>query len=296
MINLNLSIQTRFTITYHNSLAKYNFITNIYYIFSIFTWQMRYETLIASGKTVFTIQDCLLLFPTTKAQTVRNFFQRMKKKWIMCQAQWGIRTFKEYDHYELWSKLKKNSYISCETVLKQAGIIFQRQGNSLTFISDNTLQKSVDWWFYTYRKIQSTILLEPTWIIHTNHYAVATPERALCDMIYLSPDMYFDDLSSLSREKIKVLSQYYPPHVLSRLTKLFNDNIKQRIGIFYISLSKLFFNFLKQNTSHLNEERLHIFFMGYQDFQQILISTSCTTPIKRKHTKISHTLHNNMVK
>lgn len=189
----------------------------------MFTWQMRYEQLRASGKTVFTVQDCLLLFPTTKAQTVRNFFQRMKKKWIMHQAQWWIWTLKEYDHYELFSKLKKNSYISCETVLKQAGVIFQRQGNTITWISDNSIQKSVDGWNYTYRKIQSTILLEPAWIIHANHYAIATPERALCDIIYLSPDMYFDDLSSLSQEKIKVLSQYYPPRVLSRLTKLFND-------------------------------------------------------------------------
>lgn len=184
---------------------------------------MNYALLIDSWKTVFTIQDLLLLFSTQYPQTIRNFLQRMKKKWIMHQLQYGIRGLQSYNVYELASKLKKNSYISCETILKETWVIFQYYGNTIMCVSDNTLTKKVDGKTFVYKKITERIRLEPAGIIQTSTYAKATTERALCDCIYLSPDLQFDDLTSINHEVVIQLAQHYPKRVLSRLHTLFHD-------------------------------------------------------------------------
>lgn len=184
---------------------------------------MRYELLIKSGKTVFTIQDLLLLFPTHHPQTIRNFFQRMKKKWIMQCLVWGIWWFTEYNPYELASKLKKNSYISTQTVLKNAGIIFQRQGKTITSISDNTLTKQTDKNTFQYQKITEKIRLNPQGIITHKTYAIATPERALCDAVYLDQNTAIDNLDEINHHMLIALASSYPARVLSRCQQLIND-------------------------------------------------------------------------
>lgn len=184
---------------------------------------MRYEQLRASGKTIFTVQDVLLLFPTNNPQTVRNFFQRMKKKWIMQCLAWGIWWFTEYNPYELASKLKKNSYISTQTVLKNTGIIFQRQGKTITSISDNTLTKQTDKNTFQYQKISEKIRLNPQWIITHKTYAIATPERALCDAVYLDQHTAIDNLDEINHHMLIALAASYPARVLSRCQQLIND-------------------------------------------------------------------------
>jgi hypothetical protein len=54
----------------------------------------------------------------------------------------GLYAFPRFDHFEFATLLKKNSYISFETVLKKEAIIFQDYGNTLFLASDKTLTKS----------------------------------------------------------------------------------------------------------------------------------------------------------
>ena len=187
---------------------------------------MKYEKIINSGKTVFSIQDLMLLFGTTQAQSVRNFLQRMKKKNIMKKAQNGIWSLDVYDALELANKLKKNSYVSCETVLKEAGAIFQYYGTTITSVSDNTLTKKIDGITYTYKKIKNELLSNPEWIIMSKHTMKATPERALCDCHYLYPSRHCDDLSMIDWSLALSLSQYYNQRVISTILQLSYDRQK----------------------------------------------------------------------
>lgn len=147
----------------------------------------------------------------------------MKKKGIMQLLQYGIWWFMHYNKKELACKLKKNSYISCETVLKEAGIIFQYYGATITCISDNTLSKTVDGTLYLYKKIHDRIRLDPIGIEQQTTYAIASPERAICDMLYLNSQATFDDLSSIDRKNIQRIATIYPPHVLSCIDILSHD-------------------------------------------------------------------------
>ena len=48
-----------------------------------------------------------------------------------------------------------------------------------------------------YRKIKNEILLNPLGIKNKNNVQIATPERAICDKLYLDGVEYFDNLRNI---------------------------------------------------------------------------------------------------
>jgi hypothetical protein len=68
---------------------------------------------------------------------------------------------------ELASKLRKKSYISLETVLQSAGIIFQDYSHTITLVSDNSVSHEIEGKIYQFSKIKDTILANSLGIINT---------------------------------------------------------------------------------------------------------------------------------
>ena len=120
-------------------------------------------------------------------------------------------------------KLKKYSYISFETVLKKAGVIFQDHGDSVYLASDDTLKKKVDGQQYIYRKVKNAILLDPLWVDHRGIYTIASLERALCDILYVNTDYYFDNLEPISWKGAREIARMYPKSVQKRIDKLSHE-------------------------------------------------------------------------
>jgi hypothetical protein len=63
--------------------------------------------------------------------------------------------------FELATKLRKNSYISFETVLKQEWIIFQDYGNTIFLASDNTINKETSENKFKYLKLKIPFYIIP---------------------------------------------------------------------------------------------------------------------------------------
>ncbi len=108
---------------------------------------------------------------------------------------------KDYNRYELATKIYTPSYISFETVLAEAGVIFQYY-ERIFIASYLTREIAVDKQKYSYRKIKDSILTDNIGIEHKNNYAIATPERAFLDIVYLNKDYYFDNFSVLNWDKV----------------------------------------------------------------------------------------------
>ena len=105
---------------------------------------MKYvETLLKSKKTVFTYDDIRFFFQITNRNTLKSLLARMVKSGILQHLVPGIFALPRYNQFEFATLLKKNSYISFETVLKQEGIIFQDYGNTLFLASDRSEKKTV---------------------------------------------------------------------------------------------------------------------------------------------------------
>lgn len=182
---------------------------------------MKYlDKILNSWKTVFSYSDIKILLWLESAETIKSLIYRLVKANILMKVYKWIFAFKKYDNFELALKLKKNSYISFETVLKKSAIIFQDYWENIFCASDNTIAKEISPYIFTYFKIKDNILQNPIWIINKWNYLIASPERAICDRLYLSSNYYFDNLENIDFEKLEEISQIYNKRVIKQVKKL----------------------------------------------------------------------------
>jgi len=185
---------------------------------------MKYlDKLLDSWKTVFTYDDISILLGIENKNTIKSFINRLLKTWIVKSNFKWIYTLNKYNIFEFASKLKKDSYISFETVLKQNWIIFQDYSTTIFLASSNTISKQVDNIYFKYNKIKDSILYNPIWIINKWTYLIASSERAICDRLYLSSNYYFDNLSNIDKQKLIEISQIYNKRVILEVNKLLKN-------------------------------------------------------------------------
>lgn len=178
------------------------------------------DKILNSKKTVWTYQDVSLVLGMTNRDTIKSFFARWINDGIFVNLQKWIYALKNYNIYEFATKVKKKSYISLETVLKQQWIIFQDYAHTIFLVSDNTWSKTSKDYTFKYSKIQDSILVNPLWLINTWSYTIASPERAICDRLYLSSDYYFDDIEHVDVQLLQEISMIYNQRVIYSIQKL----------------------------------------------------------------------------
>lgn len=179
--------------------------------------------ILKSNKTVFTYQDLGILLWIKSRNSIKSLLARYVDSWLMINVHAGIYVLPKYNEFELATKIKKNSYISFESVLKPAWVIFQDYWNKIFLASDKTWQKESDWLVFEYRKLRDDILYNQLWIEHKWQYAIATPERALCDRLYISKNYYFDNIEHLNFSKLREISQIYNKRVILSVNKMIDD-------------------------------------------------------------------------
>ncbi len=202
--------------------------SEIYDFKYILSDNMKYlKTLIESKNTVFTISELKFLFKIKNPTQINEILQTMKMQNIVKNLWYWIWSLLDYDKLELASKLRKNSYIWLEYVLQKNGIIFQSYDKTITLVWSNTFTKNLDWLIFEYHKIKPSILTDPLWLVYTWKYYIATPERAVCDMIYLYKNINFDNIKALDIELLSKLSTIYPKTTSVLINKLIK-NAKSR--------------------------------------------------------------------
>jgi len=126
---------------------------------------------------------------------------------------------KDYNPKELANNIYAPSYISFETVLREAGVIFQHY-DTIFVAARWSKTMTIDKHALTFRKLKDDVLFDSTGIIINDTYSIATPERAFLDMIYLFPNYYFDNLKSINWEKCDELVKIYNnKQLIKRLNK-----------------------------------------------------------------------------
>ncbi len=174
-------------------------------------------TLLKTEQTVFTTAQLQKLFPTTKAKTLAWTLYRYKQVWKLLNPQKGVWTLPIFDVYELACMLYPGSYISLETVLYDAGVVFQWYGSSTRVVWSNTREKIFQEHKYIARKVKNTLLQNTIGVRQQGKYYIATPERALCDYIYLRPEAQLDNPqyfhNAQSRARLQELLPFYPKTV-----------------------------------------------------------------------------------
>ena len=179
------------------------------------------STILSSPRTVFTSQWLALNLDTKERQSLRRSLMYYAKKGTLLNPRRGIYAKPNYNEQEMACAILKPSYISLEYVLSRAGVTFQFC-NDITCISYQNRAIEVDGKSYIFRQINQMIWANMVGIEQRDNIAIATPERAFLDMIYLSAGQcYFDNLHPLNKALIKqILPVYNSPTLNKRVETL----------------------------------------------------------------------------
>ncbi len=155
----------------------------------------RFAELGYMGEKVFTIQDVATIWEIKNRQTLRMLLARYVKRGILYRVWRGLYSIvdpKEIDPLLMGIKiLHRYAYISCETVLFDAGLINQRP-TEIVIVSDISKRFSLLGHRYRSRKMNDGALYDTTGIIMEGGIRIATPARARRDMTYFNPKKYYD--------------------------------------------------------------------------------------------------------
>jgi len=177
-----------------------------------------------SPKTVLNTKDLALIWEETNPNNLKAKVSYYAKTGALTRLARGIFAKDEnYNPKELATSIYMPSYVSFETVLREAGVIFQYY-ETIFVTSKWPKNLKIGKYDFTFRKLKDTILFNSNGVKNDNGFSIATPERAFLDTLYLYPKYYFDNLSGINWEKCFDLVKIYDNQ---QLVKRLNNYFKQ---------------------------------------------------------------------
>lgn len=170
----------------------------------------KIDILHKSGKTVFTTNELAAFWGVEDKKILYVNISRMKTAGLIKTIQRGLYfiTSVDINQLELAGNLKKNSYISFETVLAKEGIIHQWYGTYFS-ASDRKIELENKYGKFVFRRLPEEILNNRLGIENAGHYFIASRERAVCDYFYAVGFQQLDDVSDLDKNKLIEISRIY---------------------------------------------------------------------------------------
>ena len=184
------------------------------------------SAILRSSRTVFTFKDISLMWRNTDKKAVIAGINYYVSTGQLHRIRRGIYAKdKNYDKTELACRIYTPAYVSFETVLTRADINFQYYGQ--IFIASYLAREIVvDGQVYQYRKIKNTLLTDSAGVLNKDGIAIATTERAFLDTLYLNADYHFDNLASLTWDKVFDMLPLYNNKRMTRKVQEFFDAAK----------------------------------------------------------------------
>lgn len=180
------------------------------------------EVLLRSPKTIFSTKDVALLWSESQRSVVSERLKSYVQSKKLIRVHRGIyaKDF-NYDRLELATRIYTPAYISFETVLTREGVNFQYYEDIFVAsyikrevtIQDQKIQ---------FLRLKDYVLSNDAGIEHKPNYAIATPERAFLDRVYVSKDYHFDNLAILNWDKVfDILPIYKNKRLQKKVDKYF---------------------------------------------------------------------------
>ena len=176
----------------------------------------KYDLLIQTNKNIFNVDDLVAIWQSAKRrdalESVKGYIRR-GKIFNLYKGIYSLR--KDFDNFELAQKLFTPSYISYYSALALHGIIFQKYSDIHLCALDSKVIE-INKRKFIYHKIKKSILYNQRGFSNEKNYLIASPERAICDSLYLNKNITFDNLRNLEREKMIAISKIYQNKRLER--------------------------------------------------------------------------------
>lgn len=188
------------------------------------------STLLRVKQTVFTVREVMLLWGDINLNAVKVRLNYFAREGDLYRVRRGIYAKdKDYDRWELATKIFTPAYISFETVLTRAGMVFQYYGQ-IFVASYLTRELSIEGQTYSYRRMKETVLTNATGIEQGETYAVASTERAFLDVLYQVDNYYFDNLGGIDWEKLRQIVPIYENKRMEKRIEEYEADYKEDHG------------------------------------------------------------------
>lgn len=185
------------------------------------------DILLRSPKTIFSTKDVALLWGEKSEAAARvrlSYYFRTGKLIRVHRALYAKD--ENYDKSELATKIYTPSYISFETVLAKAGIVFQFYGQ-IFVASYATREVTIDDQTYSYKRVKGSILTNRIGVEAKDNYYIASPERAFLDVVYSNKDYHFDNLSPLNWERVFEVLPIYGNKSMEKKIKRYHKSVNK---------------------------------------------------------------------
>ncbi len=186
------------------------------------------EILLRSLKTIFSTKDASLLWNESNDSTITDRLKSYVKVGKLVRVRHGLYAKdKNYNRYELATRINTPSYISFETVLGSSGMTFQYYGNIFvaSYIKRNM---EVDGQRIEFVRMKDYVLSNTLGIENSDGYARATKERAYLDRIYVSKKYYIDNEDPIDWEKVFEILPIYHNKRMEKTVKKYYDKFKKQ--------------------------------------------------------------------
>lgn len=167
-------------------------------------------SLLREGRELYHTQDLGVLWGISNENTLYTTIKRYIKSGVLFRVHKGLYSIKKIDQIDKinlgLTSLHRYGYLSTESVLVKAGIIFQ-DIKYITFVSDISRKFKINGNHFLVRKMNPIYLYNNVGIYIKNNQRIASTERAVADMIYFNPKYHFDGENIIDWEKVKEIKK-----------------------------------------------------------------------------------------
>jgi len=170
----------------------------------------RINELLKLDRKIYHTNDLAILWDIANRNTLYTIIKRYVQKGVLQPIYKGLYStvpIAQLNPLELGRAIiHRYTYLSTESVLAQAGVIFQATYR-YTFVSDLAKKVSVGSMSFLFRKLKDDYLHNPTGVTDQDGIFVATTERAVADMLYFNPRYHFDNPGSIDFKRVKIIQK-----------------------------------------------------------------------------------------
>lgn len=165
----------------------------------------RISELIKLDRKLYHTNDLAILWGISNKNTLYTAIKRYVQKGILTPIFKGLYStvpLSQLDPLELGvAVVHKYTYLSTESVLSQAGIIYQTI-HKYTFVSSVSKKITAGGISFIYRKLKDEYLNNPSGIANQNGIFISSVERAVADILYFDPNYHFDVPDNIDWKKV----------------------------------------------------------------------------------------------
>jgi len=182
----------------------------------------KIETLWASKHKVFAMQDLALYWQESDFNKLKELSRYYVNKKRLIRLKNGLFSLvEEPERLEIAQKAYRPSYISLQTAIGIHGINFQYY-SSVYCVADKNRTIQIGDQKFIYKQVKKEILYNPIGLIQEENYVIASPERAICDTLYLTSTAAFDYVDRVNSELIFDIAKIYDKsHIIDTIKRYF---------------------------------------------------------------------------